>query len=122
MVGGGKPQPTPALSEKYIEFYGSGMKGLMIGVGFLIVSGAHFAISNNLIIGGLLFLVVAFYFLGTGISRLLQAKEIKALSKRDEPAALPPGQIDYFQPSRSIYQTDDLLHDPLALPKIQLPN
>jgi hypothetical protein len=57
-------------------------------------------------------LAFGFYFLGTSISRLIQAKGIKALIKRDEPAALPPVQAEYIQPPRSIYETDDLVGIP----------
>lgn len=114
-IVGGKSNAMPELSEKYIDFFGSGMRGLIIGIGFLIVSGAAFAISSRLIIVGLVLMAVAFYFAGSGISRLLQAKAIKALSKRDEPAALPPGQVDYIKPARSIYETDDLAASPFSV-------
>lgn len=106
---------TLALAEKYIDLFSSGIRGLMIGIGFLIVSGAAFIISMRLAVMGLFFLAFASYFLGTGISRLIQARGIKALSKRDEPAALPPGKTEYIKPSRSIYETDDLIAQPLSV-------
>lgn len=34
--------------------------------------------------------------------------KLPPMSKRDEPAALPPGQTEYIKPSRLIYETDDL--------------
>ena len=111
----GKPRLMPPLSEKYIELNSSGLRGLIIGVGFLIVSGAAFVISERLAVLFLFFLAFAFYFLGTGISRLIQAKGIKALTRRDEPAALPPVQTEYIKPSESIYQTDDLALQPLSV-------
>jgi hypothetical protein len=104
----GRPLPAPALSEKYIDLYGSGLRGLLIGAGFFIVSGVSFAISIRLAVLGIFSLAFAFFFAGTGVSRLIQAKAVKALSKRDEPAALPAVQTDYIQPARSIYETDDL--------------
>lgn len=106
---------TRSLSEKHIDLFSSGVRGLTIGVGFLIVSGAAFAISMRLSVMGLFFLAFAFYFLGTGVSRLVQAKGIKALTKSDEPAALSEGQTEYIKPSRSIYETDDLARQPLSV-------
>ena len=105
----GRPLPAPALSEKYIDLFGSGLRGLMIGAGFFIVSGVSFAISIRLAVLGVFSLAFAFFFVGTGVSRLIQAKAVRALNKRDEPsAALPSVQTEYIQPSRSIYETDDL--------------
>lgn len=120
VVAGGKTHPTPALSEKYIDLYGSGLRGLIIGIGFLIVSGAAFGISMRLAVLGLFFLAFAFYFAGTGVSRLIQAKGIKALINREEsPAAaatlLTPGQTDYIKPSQSNYETDELVTRPFSV-------
>ena len=41
----GKSHSAPALTEKYIDLLGSGLRGVLIGIGFLIVSSASFAIS-----------------------------------------------------------------------------
>lgn len=57
----------------------------------------------------LLPLTLAFVWLSTGISRFVQARALKALAMKDEPAALPPSQMDYARPVRSIYETDDLI-------------
>jgi hypothetical protein len=106
---------TQALSEKYIELHSLGIKGLLIGIGFLIGSGISFAISIRLAVLGLFFLAFAVVFLGSGISRLVQASKTKALSTKDEPAALPPVETEYIKPSRSIYETDDLAKQPLSI-------
>jgi hypothetical protein len=103
-----------SLSEKYIELSSSGLRGLIIGAGYLIVSGLSFAISLNLAILGIFFLAFAFYGLGAGVSRLVHAKRIKALIEKDE-LALSPGQIEYLKPSQSIYDTDDLAGQPLSV-------
>ena len=60
-------------------------------------------------------LAFGFLFVGTGISRLIHARGLKALGKRDEPVLLVPGQADYIKPRGSIYQTDDLHAQPLSI-------
>jgi zinc ribbon protein len=101
-----------ALAEKHIDLNSSGLRGVISGAGFLIVAGTAFGISERLAVLGVFMLAFAVFFLGTGISRLIQAKGIKALIKRDEPAALPSVQTEYIQPQRSIYETDDLVGIP----------
>lgn len=111
----GKLPDERALSEKHIELFSGGVRGLMIGVGFLIVSGAAFAISARLSVMGLFFLAFALYALGTGISRIIQARGIKALNRANEPASLTSAQTEYIKPTRSIYETDDLVRQPLSI-------
>jgi hypothetical protein len=108
----GKLPGTRALPEKYIELNGSGIRGVLIGLGFAFISWVVYTIPPGHGIVWTLFLAFAFFFLGTGISRLIQARGIKALSERDAPAALPPAQTAYINPTRSIYQTDDLAASP----------
>ena len=104
----GKP-PARSLAEKHIDLYSRGVRGLLLGLGFLIVSGLGFVLSTRGPAFSLFALMFAFVFLATGISRFVQARGLKALDMKDEPAALPPGQMDYIKPSRSIYETDDLV-------------
>jgi predicted nucleic-acid-binding Zn-ribbon protein len=110
----GKTHPTPALSEKYIELYSRGMRGLMLGIGFLIISAVIYSIPPRDGIFWLFPLAFAFLFLSVAFSRFIHAKGIKALSKLNEVPAtaanpvLPTGQTEYIKPSRSIYETDDL--------------
>lgn len=111
----GKQQSEPPLSEKYIELNSKGVRGLMIGVGFLIVSGTAFSMSSMFYVIGLFSLAFAFVFLGTGIARLIQAKQIKTFRKRDDPVALTPGQSEYIKPSRALFETDDLSPQPLSI-------
>ena len=63
-----------SLEEKQIDLYGSGMRGALIGLGFIISSGIAFAVSMRVAVLALFFLAFASYFLGTGISRVLQAR------------------------------------------------
>ena len=110
-----------SLAEKQIDLYGSGMRGTLIGLGFVISSGIAFAVSMRaavLALFALFFLAFASYFLGTGISRILQARALKRLIDRDRPeltattdAALP----DPFKPAHSIYENEDLAQLPTSV-------
>lgn len=106
-----KRRENLSLVEKQIDLYGTGMRGLMIGVGFLITSGVAFAVSIRVAVLGIFMLAFASYFLGTGVSRLLQARALRNLleprpaEQPVEPAAALPA---YREPPRSLYETDDL--------------
>jgi hypothetical protein len=62
---------------------------------------------------GVFALAFASVFLGTGISRMFQAKALRRLREQgatdQNSAALPTGHADYIEPARSIYETDDLI-------------
>ena len=114
----GKPRTDLTIVEKQIELFSRGLRGLMMGIGFLIVAGAAFGISIRLAVLGVFAMAFAFIFLGTGISRLVQSRALKRLSEsRDTPPnpALSPGQVEYIQPPRSLYETDDLLTTPRSV-------
>jgi len=101
-----------SLAEKYLEIHSLGIRGMIIGVGFLIASGTAFAGTMRAAVLGLFFMAFAAFFLGIGISRLLHARGLKALSKREDvppPSELATSQADYVKPLRSIYETEDLV-------------
>lgn len=97
-----------ALTVKHIELFSLGLRGLMIGGGFTLVSAIAFAVSTRSLAFALFALIPAVIFLSVGASRLIQAKGLKALIGRDEPAVLPGGQTEYIKPLRSVFDTDDL--------------
>ena len=114
----GKVRDSPALAEKQIDLFSSGLRGAIIGAGFLIVAGVSFGISIKLAIMGLFMLAFASFFLGTGISRLVQSRAIKKLREPQHPKRTPElasGQPEYFKPARSIYETDDLIGEPRSV-------
>jgi hypothetical protein len=112
--------PT-SLTEKHIDLFGSGLRGLMVGLGFLIVSVVAYRFSPQLavaVIAVLFALAFAFFFLASGISRLVQARAIKNLlspTSGDAAPALSPGAAEYIQPPRSVFQTDDLATTPRSV-------
>ena len=102
-------KPISPVAERHIDLYARGLRGLILGLGFVIVSGASFAISMRLAVLGIFAMAFAVIFLGTGISRLVQAKALKQLREPDhDKPALTPGQEPYLELPRSIYETDEL--------------
>ena len=106
-----------ALAEKQIDLYGSGLRGVLIGSGFLISSAVAFAVSMRVAVLALFFLAFASYFLGTGISRLFQARALKRLLvERDPQPAAPTASLpDYTKSPPSFYETDDLAQLPSSI-------
>jgi hypothetical protein len=106
------------LAEKQIDLYGSGMRGAMIGVGFLITSGVAFAISTRSAVLVIFMLAFASYFFGSGVSKLLQARALRRLLSPPEPelpAASATALPDYKNPPASLYETDDLAQIPASV-------
>ncbi len=106
---GKPPKSSTSLAEKAIALNSRGIYGVLAGIGFLFVAAVIWSRPPYDGIFWLLPLTFAFVFIATGISRFVQARGLKALAIKDDPAALPPGQMDYIRPQRSIYETDDLV-------------
>ena len=109
LVAGKPPKSSASLAEKAIALNSRGIYGVLAGIGFLFVAAVIWSRPPYDGIFWLLPLTFAFIFVSTGISRFVQARGLKALVMKDAPAALPPGQMDYIKPQRSIYETDDLV-------------
>jgi len=117
-IVGGRSADDVALAVKHIDLFSSGLRGLMVGLGFLIVAGLAFGISTRLAFMGLFALAFGFFFAATGVARLVQAKALKKLRepKKEQPTpSLPSGEPAYITPPRSIYETDDLAATPLSI-------
>ena len=105
-----------ALAEKQIDLYGSGLRGVLIGTGFLISSGIAFAVSMRVAVLALFFLAFASFFLGTGISRLFQARALKRLlNEREFPPSENSALTDHTKGPPSFYETDDLAQLPSSV-------
>jgi len=75
-----------------------------------------FGISEKLAIIGLFALAFAFFFGGTGVARLFQARALKKLHEsKNVKASLTSGEPAYITPSRSIYDTEDLAATPRSI-------
>jgi hypothetical protein len=111
-MSGASSEPQ-SLAEKQVELSSAGWRGLIGGLGFLIVAALSFGISGNLAVLGLFMLVFATVFLAGGISRFIQARELKKLRESEVSGpALKPGQPDYISPTRRLFETDELTADP----------
>lgn len=113
-----KPATTTSLAERHIDLYSRGVRGVMLSIGFLIISGLSFVFRSPTSALWLFMMAFAVFFMATGLSRFVQAKALRALDQGGSPdggrpnanAALGQGTADYIQPpSRSIYQTDNLV-------------
>ncbi len=112
----GKRGEAPlSIAEQQIDLFSRGIRGMIMGGGLFVVSALAFVLSERGLTFSLFMLAFGFLLVGTGISRLIHARGLKALGKRDEPTALPPGQSDYINPPRSFYETDDLLTRPSSI-------
>ena len=110
VVAGNATAVSP-LAEKHIALYSSAVRWLVMGLGFLFVSGLSFAISMRLAVLGIFAMAFGFLFLGPGIARLVQARALKNIreSKPDRPSpALSPGEADYVKP-HALYESEELL-------------
>lgn len=103
-----------SIAEQQIELFSRGIRGLIMGGGLFVVSALAFILSERGLTFSLFMLAFGFLLTGTGISRLIHARGLKALGKKDAPAELTFGQPNYIQPHESIYDTG-LLAEPLSV-------
>lgn len=111
VIVGGRSVDDVALAVKQIDRFSSGLRGLIVGLGLMIVAGVAFGISMRFAVLGVFALAFAFFFVGTGVARLIQARALKNLRepKNVQPTpSLQAGEPDYIKPPRSIYETDNL--------------
>ena len=106
---GKKPKSSTSLAERAISLNSRGIRGVLGGIGFLFVAAVIWSRPPYDGIFWLLPLTFASIFVSTGISRFVQARGLKALSKGSDQLTLASGQMDYVKPQRSIYETDDLV-------------
>ena len=107
----GKAPAGLQLSEKEIDLSSRAWRGLIGGMGFLILSGIGFGLSTRTWVMGFFGLMFAIVFLSTGISRFIQARALKRLreARTSGPAAaLASGMPDYIEHPRPLFETDDL--------------
>jgi hypothetical protein len=118
MVVDGKAPAAPQLAEREIDLWSRGWRGLIGGVGFLVLSGLGFGLSMRTWVMGFFGLMFAIVFLATGISRFIQARALKRLrggSFGGSPSTLTPGHIDHVQLPRSLFESNDLTAEPRSV-------
>ena len=112
-------------SNDSTDLFGAGVKGVIMGFGFL-------AVSMALLITGVAnghrwwwaMLFPAFFSFANGVSQILKANRLEKKSANANPVMqnqipsaqsnlnLPPTQTDYVKPQKSIYVTGDLVVPP----------
>ena len=106
------------LAEKEINLRSRGWLGLVGGLEFLIVAGLGFGLSERTWVMGFFGLMFAFFFLAASVGRFVQARGLKQLREQrglENGPALSPGSVDYLQPARSLFATDDLTATPRSV-------
>ena len=101
---------TPlTLATRAIDLQSSGVRGLILGGGFSLIT---YLVYQNPPVGGIFWLFplgLTFLFFSAALSRFIQAGMIKKLIRTgQQPPALTDAKQDYLQPPRSIYETDEL--------------
>src|ERR1044072_5669536 len=118
VVEGKIPDYLPQ-SKEYSDLFGSGLRNVILGFGFLTISMLLFAIRGNSLFW-VLTMIPAIYLIASGIPRIIQANEKKgkidyqAAQTNSFPttptnSALPPVQTEYIKPEKSNYQSDHLV-------------
>ena len=102
---------TPlTLATRAIDLQSSGVRGLILGGGFSLIT---YLVYQNPPVGGIFWLFplgLTFLFFSAALSRFIQAGMIKKLLREPKQTpALTDTRPEYLQPPRSIYETDDLL-------------
>ncbi len=113
----GKLADTRVTTEEHLDIYSSGIRKLVLALGFLIVSAIVYGIPGDTYFW-LLILLPMFPLLASGISMVVKANRMKAfeeaaLKKTDSlplhrELALSPGDEQYIPASPTPYKTDDL--------------
>lgn len=97
------------LAERAIDMQSKAIRGLFLTGGFAFIT---YLIYQNPPVGGIFWLLplaFTFFFFSTTLSRFVQSSMIKKLLRETtQPAEMPERQPEYLQPSRSMYETDEL--------------
>ncbi len=121
----GKLSERLTETENHYDIYSSGIRNLLLGIGFFIISILLSTLPGDTFIWQLM-LFPSFSLIASGVSRIVKANGMKAkqISEVIQPnsfpsthsnPSLPPAQTEYIKPSKSNYETDDLLGQPLSV-------
>lgn len=109
------------LNDNYTEIYTTGIRNVILGMGFVVTSIFLKTMPPADGFLWLLFMIPAFFLTASGVTRILKAEEIKksrntkanvilkpALSEKHSINQLPPNQTEYVSPVSS-FTTKDLV-------------
>jgi hypothetical protein len=112
-------------NDKIAEMYSTGIRNLILGFGFFLTTVFVKSMPGDTYFW-MLFLIPSFCLLASGISRIVKVEELKksrkatpfqisALPVNQPSPALPPNRTDYITPQKSIYETEELVEQPISV-------
>ena len=111
----GRPQkPVRSLGERAVILYSRGIRGILTGLVFLVLTAVLLARPENDRYW-LFSFTVALVVLAGSVSRFVQAAGYKRLAAKEAPPELEAGREEFLRPARSIYSTDDLAASPFSV-------
>ncbi len=124
VIEGKLPNHLPQSNE-YNTLFSSGIRNLILGFGFALISILLFAMPGDTIFW-LLWMIPAVSLLASGISRLVKASGMKTdihertikrntLPTSQSDRKLPPVQTDYIEFAKPISQTDRVYNQPPSI-------
>jgi hypothetical protein len=102
-----------SLAERSVILYSRGVRGILTGLAFLVVTAIMMTSGEKLWF--LIPLTLALVVFAGAISRFVQASGYKKLAAKEGPAELGATRTEYLQPARSFYETDDLAASPFSV-------
>lgn len=108
-------KPTRSLGERSVILYSRGIRGVLTGVGFLVVAALMLVFGQDVKLYWLIPVTFAFVWFAASIGRFVQASGYKKLAAKEGTPELPAGREEFLQPVRSFYDTDDLAATPFSV-------
>ena len=125
------PEQMLIAEDNSAELFSTGIRNIILGFGFLFAAVFLFMIPPRDGVFWLLMMIPGFSLFASGVSRLVKADALKkeraartTVIKQSTFAAnqpkkeLLPSQTDYVKPQKSIYETDDLVAEPLSVTEV----
>ncbi len=113
-------EQNPIIENNDPDIYSKGVRNVILGFGFGLVSMLLFTMPGNTIFW-LFFMIPGFYLLASGVMKILKAEalikeksarptviQIPTLPQNQPINALPPTSTDYVSPIGKSYTTDNL--------------
>jgi zinc-ribbon domain len=112
-------------NNKIAEMYSTGIRNIILGFGFALTTVFVKSMPGDTYFW-MLFVIPAFCLLASGISKVVKVEELKKSGKNapfqiptlpgNQPNnALPPNRTDFVKPQKSIYDTEELVEQPISV-------
>ena len=115
----GKKKPKASLAERSIALYSRGVRGILTGIAFIIVSILVSEYGERDKVWWLVPFTLALLVFAGSVSRLVQGFALKRLADREArdgtARELTPGREEYVHSKSSVFDTDDLAASPFSV-------